>query len=89
MGLKDDLRKKAFSATQRVMERLMGDDRRAEQIAKVVGGVQRGKQVLSQTQDELLRALQVAPQSEYKALSKKLASLKRRVRELGEKLDTL
>ncbi len=40
-------------------------------------------------QDELMRALNFAPRSEFKKLGKQLAGLKRRVRELDEKVTKL
>ena len=55
-------------------------------MASALGTVQRGKRALDRGQEEVLRALQLAPKSEFKAVGKALSGLKRRARELDEKL---
>ena len=57
--------------------------------AQALGRVQRGKKALDRGGEELLRAFQVAVRSDFGAVSKQLSSLKRRSRELEEKLDRL
>jgi hypothetical protein len=89
MGIADELKKHALGMSSKAMEKLMADEKRALKIAAAVGNVQKGKQALDKGQEELLRALNFAPKGDFKALSKKLAGLKRRVRELDEKLDEL
>ena len=71
------------------VERLFADEKRANRIANALGTVQRGKAAFDRTQDELMRALNFAPRSEFKKLGKQLSSLKRRVRELDEKVSRL
>jgi hypothetical protein len=89
MGIGKELKKRAMSASARAMEKLMADEQRAMKIAGAIGSVQRGKQALDKGQEELLRAFNFATRSDYKAVGKKLAGLKRRLRELDEKLDEL
>jgi hypothetical protein len=89
MGIGKELKKRALSASAKAMEKLMADEKRAMQIANAVGTVQRGKQALDKGQEELLRAFNFATKGDYKAVGKKLSSLKRRLRELDEKLDEL
>jgi hypothetical protein len=89
MGIGDELKKRALGASAKAMEKLMADEKRAMQIANAIGRVQRGKQALDKGQEELMRALHFAPKSDFKAVGKKLSSLKRRLRELDEKLDQL
>ncbi|XXF81059.1 hypothetical protein P2318_15225 [Myxococcaceae bacterium GXIMD 01537] len=89
MGIADELKKQALGVSSKAMEKLMADEQRALKIASAVGSVQRGKQALDKGQEELMRALSFAPKSDFKALGKKLAGLKRRVRELDERLDEL
>jgi hypothetical protein len=89
MGLTDDLKKQAMSLSQRALEKLMANERRAMRIAGAIGKVQRGREAWNRGQDELMRSLSFAPKSDFKAIGKRLASLKRRVRELEEKLDRL
>ncbi len=89
MGLGDDLKKQAMSLSQRALERLMADENRAMRIASAIGKVQRGRAAWARGQDELMRVFGFASKSDFKAVGKKLSSLKRRIRELEEKLDQL
>lgn len=73
----------------KIFEQLMADEARAKTLAQALGKVQRGKQAFDRGQEEVMRALGFASKADFKEASKKLASLKRRVRELGEKLDRL
>ncbi|MBZ4421241.1 hypothetical protein [Myxococcus sp. RHSTA-1-4] len=89
MGIRDDLKKQALDVSGKAMEKLMADEKRAMAIASAIGKVQRGKQALDRGQEELMKALNFAPRGEFKALGKQLSGLKRRLRELEEKLDAL
>jgi hypothetical protein len=89
MGIGKELKKRAISASAKAMEKLMADEKRAMKIANAIGTVQRGKQALDKGQEELLRAFNFATKGDYKAVGKKLSGLKRRLRELDEKLDEL
>ena len=89
MGLRDDLKKQAMTLSQRALEKLMADEKRAMRIAGAIGKVQRGREVWTRGQDEVMRTFSFAPKSDFKALGKKLSSLKRRIRELMEKVERL
>ncbi|HEX8699958.1 MAG TPA: hypothetical protein VF815_14035 [Myxococcaceae bacterium] len=89
MGIGKELKKKAMNASAKAMEKLMADEKRAMKIANAIGSVQRGKQALDKGQEELLKAFNFATKGDYKAVGKKLSGLKRRLRELDEKLDEL
>ena len=89
MGIADELKKQALGVASKATEKLMADEKRAMKIASAVGSVQKGKQALDKGQEELMRAFNFATKGDFKTLSKKLAGLKRRVRELDEKLDEL
>jgi hypothetical protein len=86
MGMRKKLKDEAFDVSRRAMERLLADEKRAQAVASALGTVQRGKRALDRGQEELMRALQLAPKSEFKALGKALSGLKRRARELDERL---
>lgn len=86
MGMRKRFKSQAFDVSRRAMERLLADEKRAKAVASALGTVQRGKRALDRGQEELMRALQLAPKSEFKAVGKALSSLKRRARELDEKL---
>lgn len=89
MGIRSNLKKRALNLSQKAMEKLMADEKRAMQLAAAIGRVQKGKQALDKTQDDVLRTLNFASKGDYKAMGKKLSSLKRRMRELDEKLEGL
>jgi hypothetical protein len=89
MGLTKELKKQALALSQKVMERVFADEKRAMRIASAIGSVQKGKQALDQRQDQIMHALSFATRSDYKAVGKQLSALKRRARELDEKLATL
>ena len=89
MGLGDELKKQAMALSQKAMEKLLADEKRAMRVAEVMGRVQRGRQALVKGQDGVLRALSFAPKSDFKVIGKQLSALKRRIRELDEKLARL
>lgn len=89
MGLASKLKKEAMSLSQKAIERLFADEKRAIRIADAIGKVQRGREAFTRGQDELMRQLNFAPKSDFKALGKQLSALKRRIRELDERLDRL
>lgn len=89
MGLREDLKRQALSLSQKAMERLMGDERRAAKVAQAIGAVQRGKQSMDRGQEQVMHALHLAAKSDFKTVGKKLSALKRRMRELDEKLASL
>jgi hypothetical protein len=89
MGFTNELKKRALELSQKAMERLLSDEKRAMKIASAIGSVQKGKQALDRSQDQLMHALSFATRSDYKAVGKQLSALKRRARELDEKLAEL
>jgi chromosome segregation ATPase len=89
MSLRKDLKKQALNLSQKAIDALMADEQRAMQIASAIGKVQKGKQALEKGQDDVLRTLNFAAKGDFKALAKRFSSLKRRARELDEKLDAL
>lgn len=89
MGMRKNLRDQAFDFSRRTMERLLADENRAKAVAGALGTVQRGKRALDRGQEEVMRALQLASKSNFKAVGKALSGLKRRARDLDERLSTL
>ncbi|HYO58357.1 hypothetical protein [Archangium sp.] len=89
MGIRQSLKKQALGVSQKAVEKLLADEKRAMALAQALGSVQRGKQALDRSQEELMRVLNFAPRSDFKAVGKKLSGLKRRLRELDEKLEEI
>jgi hypothetical protein len=83
------LKKRVLDIPKRAMEKLLQDEKRAMQVANALGKAQRGREAFVQGHDTVLRSLQLAARSDYKAVSKQLSALKRRVRELDGKLSDL
>lgn len=89
MSIRQNLKKQALGVSQKAVEKLMADEKRAVAVAQALGSVQRGKQALDRGQEELMRALSFATRSDFKAVGKKLSGLKRRLRELDERLEEI
>jgi len=88
-GKRSSLRAQALGMSQKAFERLMADEQRAQWVAQALGRVQRGKKALDRGQEELIHVLQLAARSDLAKVSKQLSSLKRRTRELEERVDRL
>ena len=89
MGFADRLKKEALGLSQKAMERLFSDDKRAGQIANVIGKVQKGKAAFDKGQVTVMHQFNFASKSDFKELGKQLSSLRRRVRDLDEKLKSV
>lgn len=89
MGLRQDLKRRAISLSQKAMEKLFANEERAMRIAGAIGKVQRGKAAFDRGQDQLLRSLSFAARSDFKEVGKQLSALKRRLADLEEKVDLL
>ena len=83
------LRARALGISQKAFERLMADEQRAQWVAQALGKVQRGKRALDRGQEEVMHAFQLAAKRDFQALGKQLSALKRRTRELEERVDRL
>ncbi len=89
MGLSEDLKRRALTLSQKALERLMADEKRASRVARAIGAMQRGKESLDRTQGQLMHALNIAAKSDFKQVGKQLSSIKRRLRELDDKLQKI
>ena len=89
MGITERIRKEALGLSQKAMEKLFSDDKRASQIANVIGKVQQGKAAFDKGQVEVMHQLNFASKSDFKELGKQLSGLRRRVRDLDEKLKSV
>jgi hypothetical protein len=71
----------------RAAERVLNDPRGQEAVARAVGFAQRGRRRVEELQERLMRAAGIPGRQEYQDLAKQLARIKRKARELAEKLD--
>jgi hypothetical protein len=89
MSFTSRLKDQALGVTQKAMERLFADEKRAEKIAEAIGNLQRGKQAIDDAHRVAMHQLSFATKADFKDLGKQLSGLKRRVRDLSEKLERL
>lgn len=73
-------------AVERAARAVLEDPRGQEAVARAVGAAQRGVQRLESAQETVLHALGFAARPDYDDLQKQAARLKRKARELSEKL---
>ncbi len=83
------LRERATEVGMKAMGKLFEDPKRAEAIAKAVGGLQKAKQAIDEAQQRALKAAGMVTREDFKDAGKRLSALKRRCRELAEELDQL
>ena len=83
------LRERAAEVGMKAMGKLFEDPRRAEAIAKAIGGLQKAKEAIDEAPEKALRAAGLVTRNDFKDAGKRLSALKRRVRELQDELDAL
>jgi hypothetical protein len=71
----------------RAAERVMNDPRGQDAVARAVGLAQRGRRRVEELQERLMHAAGIPGRQDYQDLAKQLARIKRKARELAEKLD--
>ena len=89
MGITEKIKAEAMGLSQKAMEKIFADEKRAQRVANVIGQVQRGKAAFDKTQRAVMHQLNFASRSDFKDLGKQLSALKRRVRELESKLNQI
>lgn len=75
--------------SQRALERLFADEKRAERIAQAIGAVQRGTKSFERKQSAVMHQLSFATKSDYQEIGKRLGTLSRRVEALAAKVSGL
>ena len=89
MGLRKKVQKQAMDLSQKAMEKLFADEKRAAKVASAIGAVQRGKAKFDETQRNVLNQLNFASKADFKELGKRFSAIKQRVRDLERKLKGL
>ncbi len=74
-------------AASRVAGAVLDDPRGREAVAKAVGVAQRGRERLARVQDRVLRAMGLAARPDYQDLTRRLARVKRKIRELAKRIE--
>ncbi len=68
-------------------EKVLNDPRGQDAVARAVGLAQRGRRRVEALQERLMEAAGIPGRQDYQDLAKQLARIKRKARELTEKLD--
>jgi hypothetical protein len=89
MGLADTLLSKGTDLAGKAMQKLFEDQRRAQQVANLVGALQQGRKAIDAAQEQVLKNMGVASSGDMKAAGKRLAQLRKSARALDEKLGAL
>jgi len=71
----------------RAAEKVLSDPRGQDAIARAIGLAQRSRRRFEEVQERLMRAAGIPGRQDYQDLAKQLARLKRKARELSQKLD--
>jgi hypothetical protein len=71
----------------RAAERVLKDRRGQEMLARAAGLAQRGRRRLSELQERMLASAGIPGRREYDDLARQLARIKRKARELGQRLE--
>jgi hypothetical protein len=85
-GLRDRLVDTGTRLVSRAAEKVLNDPRGQDAVARAVGLAQRGRQRVEELQERLMRAAGIPGRQDYDELAKQLARLKRKARELSQRL---
>lgn len=89
MSITSKLKERAMGFSQKAMERLFADEKRAQKVVEVIGKAQQAKKSLDSTQRVVMNQLNFATKQDFKDLGKQLSGLKKRLRSLDEKIASL
>lgn len=85
-GIGGFVRDRGMRLVARAVERVMADARGQEAVAAAVGAAQRGRRRFEAMEERILHAVGLAARPDYADLAKRLARVKRKARELSDKL---
>ncbi len=86
-GILDRLLETGARAASQVARAVADSDRARDAAAAAAGVAQRGKKRLDEAQERVLHLLGLAARDDYAEVAKRMARLKRKVRELSRKLE--
>jgi hypothetical protein len=86
-GFTDTLLEQGVRLVAKAADTVMNDPRGQEALARAVGLAQRGRRQLEAAQERFMRAAGIPGRQEYQDLARQLARIKRKARELAEKLE--
>lgn len=86
-GVLERLLEAGARAASRAARAVADSGRAREAAATAVGAAQRGKRRLDQAQERVLHALGLAARDDYAEVARRMARLKRKVRDLSRELE--
>jgi hypothetical protein len=86
-GLPEALFEAGARAVSRTAEKLLQDRRGQEVMARAVGLAQRGRRTFEEIQERVLATAGIPARRDYEELARQLARIKRKTRELAERLE--
>jgi hypothetical protein len=89
MSIASRLKERAMGLSQKAMERLFADEKRAQKVVEVIGKAQQAKKSVDSAQRAVMHQLNFATKQDFKDLGKQLSGLKKRLRSLDEKIASL
>ncbi|MFT3708072.1 MAG: hypothetical protein QM817_10495 [Archangium sp.] len=89
MSIASRLKERAMGLSQKAMERLFADEKRAQKVVEVIGKAQQAKKSVDSAQRAVMNQLNFATKQDFKELGKQLSGLKKRLRSLDEKIASL
>jgi hypothetical protein len=86
-GTLDSLFETGAKLVSRAAGTVMSDPRGQEAVARAVGLAQRGRRKVEEIQERVMQAAGIPGRQDVQDLAKQLARLKRKARELGDKIE--
>jgi hypothetical protein len=86
-GFTDTLLEKGTKLVARAADTVMSDPRGQDAFARAIGLAQRGKRRVEEAQERFMKAAGIPGRQEYQDLARQLARIKRKARELSERLE--
>jgi hypothetical protein len=86
-GVPGQLLEQGMKAASRAARAVLDDPRGQEVVARAVGAAQKGKQTLEEVQGRVLRAAGLPTKGDYEDVTRSMARLKRKLRDLARQVD--
>jgi hypothetical protein len=86
-GVPEQILEQGMKAASRAAKAVLDDPRGQEVVARAVGAAQKGKRQLEEVQGRVLRAAGLPTKGDYDEVTRSMARLKRKLRDLARQVD--
>ena len=86
-GLREALAERGFALASAAVKKVLDDPRGQEIVATAVGAAQRTKRQVEGVQVQVLRAVGLPSKGDYEEVGKRMARLKRKLRDLSRQVE--